>query len=263
MVTAYSGSHIQVTLHSKTKILVIMEGLESVVEPKDPYVPDVDIVFVHGLNPRGLENHGRQTWTASNGVFWPEHLLCHELPTARILLFSYNSSIRSSAADAHLSGHATNLCDRLKNVRLREEELRRPLIFVAHSLGGLLVKHALVEATLDDRYRSLKNSTHGLVFFATPHRGGENAGIAKFAANFYSAFTGQPRNNLLDSLKKKSPITEFSADQFRYQMNDYEILSFIETRKMSVKILRIFPAKKIVRCFEVPEYASLIIRSLL
>ena len=239
-----------------------MDYLESVVDPKGPYVPDIDIVFVHGLNPKGSTSHARQTWTADNGVFWPEDLLCQELPTARILLFSYNSSILNNAADAHVSGHAINLCDRLKNVRLKEEEVHRPLVFVTHSLGGLLVKRALVEAVVNPRYRCLKASTQGLVFFATPHRGGENAGVAKFAANFYSTFTGQPRNDLLDSLKERSLITELSSDQFRHQLNDYEVLSFIETRKMSVKISRVLPAKKIVRCFEVLEYASLITRSL-
>lgn len=224
-----------------------MEWLDAIVDPQHP---DVDVVFVHGLNPKGLENHARETWTYRSGdasVFWPVDLLRQELPSARILLFSYNSSILSNASSAHVPSHAINLCDRLKNRRLNEQEAHRPLVFVAHSLGGLLVKQALVEATVNPRYRCLKASTLGLVFFATPHRGGENAGVAEFAANVCSAFTGQPKNNLLDSLKEKSLITQLSSDQFRHQLNDYEVLSLIERRKMSVKISRLLPAKKIVR----------------
>ena len=46
-----------------------MEYLIPIVEPAS-VTPDVDIVFVHGLNPRGLENHARQTWTDDDsGVF--------------------------------------------------------------------------------------------------------------------------------------------------------------------------------------------------
>ncbi len=220
-----------------------MEYLDSIVEPEHP---DVDIVFVHGLNPKGLETHARQTWTDDKGVFWPRDLLHQELPSARILLFSYNSSILTNASSAGVASHASMLCDRLKNRRSKEEEAHRPLLFVAHSLGGLLVKQALVEAVVNPRYRCLKASTQALVFFATPHRGGTGAGVAEAAANVCSAFTGEPRNKLLESLKEKSLILELSSDQFRHQLNDYEVLSLVERRKMSIKIARRLPAKKIV-----------------
>ncbi|KAL8729216.1 MAG: hypothetical protein Q9181_005069 [Wetmoreana brouardii] len=220
-----------------------MQYLDPIVTPDRP---DVDVVFVHGLNPKGSETHARQTWTDHGGVFWPESLLPRELPLARILIFAYNSSILSRASNAHVASHARTLCDRLKNRRLEEQEIHRPLVFVAHSLGGLLVKQALVQAGTDPLYKCLKASTFGLVFFATPHRGGEGAGVAEAAAMVYSAVTGQPRNKLLDSLKKKSLINELSSDQFRHQMNDYEVLSFIERRKMPVKTLPFWPAKNMV-----------------
>ena len=220
---------------------IAMEYLNPIV---DPGFPDIDIVFVHGLNPKGLMNHARQTWTDNGGVFWPEVFLPQEIPSARVLLFSYNSCILSNASSANVASHATMLCDRLKNRRLKKEVIHRPLIFVAHSLGGLLVKQALVEAMVNPRYRCLKASTRGLVFFATPYRGGEGAGVAESAANVCSAFTGQPRNNLLESLRSKSLITELSSDQFRHQLNDYEVLSLIERRKMPVKLTRFAPTKK-------------------
>ena len=221
-----------------------MQFLEVIVAPEQP---DLDIVFVHGLNPKGAETHARQTWTDDSGVFWPETLLPSELPSARILLFAYNSSILGKASSAHVASHARTLCDRLTNCRRGAQEVHRPLLFVAHSLGGLLVKQALVEARIDPLYKCLKASTCGLVFFATPHRGGERAGVAKVAADICSAFTGQPRNKLLDSLKSRALITELSSDQFRHQLNDYDVLSFIERRKMAVKIHPLLPSKKMVR----------------
>ena len=221
-----------------------MQYLEPIVVPERP---DVDIVFVHGLNPKGSETHARQTWTDDReGVFWPDILLRHELPSARVLLFAYNSSILNDASNAHVASHARTLCDRLKNGRLADQEIHRPLVFVAHSLGGLLVKQALVEARTDPAYKCLKASTYRLVFFATPHRGAEGAGALEVAAKVCSAFTGQPTNKLLDSLKAKSLITELSSDQFRHQLNDYQVLSFIERRKMPVKIKPWLPAKNMV-----------------
>ena len=216
----------------------------------DPIHADVDIVFVHGLNPKGSEDHARRTWTDDGGIFWPEALLPKEVPSARILLFAYNSSILSNASNAHVASHARSLCDRLKICRLSEREVHRPLVFVAHSLGGLLVKQALVEAKANPRYHCLKASTHGLVFFATPHRGGEGAVVAEAAAKICSAFTGQPKNQLLNSLKRKSLITELSSDQFRLQLDDYEVLSFIESKKLPVKTVPFWPAKYMVSMIE-------------
>ena len=236
-----------------------MEYLDRIVDPENP---DVDIVFVHGLNPKGSEAHARQTWTNDGGVFWPESLLRQEIPTARILLFAYNSSILSNASSADVTSHARSLCDRLRNRRLAEPEVHRPLVFVAHSLGGLLVKQALVESRTNPLYTCIKASTHGLVFFATPHRGGEGAGVAEAAANVCSAFTGQPRNKLLESLKSRSLINELSSDQFRHQLNDYEVLSLIERRKMPVKINSFLPIKKMVSLMGF-ERALLIQKSLL
>lgn len=130
------------------------------------------IVFVHGLNPKGDVNHARNTWTHENGTFWPESLLPELLPTARILLFAYNSSILRNASNVPVAGHAQSLLNDVHNKRLEAKETHRPLIFIAHSLGGLLVKQALIEAQLNAKYGCLKASTYGLVFFATPHKGG-------------------------------------------------------------------------------------------
>ena len=238
-----------------------MEYLDPVVSPENP---DVDIVFVHGLNPKGSQTHARQTWTSDGdgAIFWPESLLRQEIPSARILLFAYNSSILSNASSADVTSHARTLCDRLRNRRLAEQEVHRPLVFVAHSLGGLLVKQALVESQTNPLYTCLKASTHGLVFFATPHRGGEGAGVAEAAANVCSAFTGQPKNKLLETLKSRSLINELSSDQFRHQLNDFEVLSLIERRKMPVKVHSLLPTKKMVSVTG-SEWALLIEKSLL
>ena len=94
------------------------------------------------------------------------------LSSCRLHEFSC-SHILSNASNVPVAGHAQSLLNDVNNKRLEEKEVHRPLIFIAHSLGGLLVKHALIEARLNERkYRCLKASTYGLVFFATPHAGG-------------------------------------------------------------------------------------------
>ena len=204
---------------------------------------DLDIVFVHGLNPKGQENHARTTWThngddSHRATFWPETLLPESVPSARILLFAYNSSILSNASNAPVHGHANTLLNRLYNKRREEREKHRPIIFIAHSLGGLLVKQALVEAKINPLYTCIKASTYGLVFFATPHSGGNRAGVADSAAKLCSALTGQAKNSLLETLEKASLLNEISKDHFRPQSGDYEVLTFMETHMMDVRFRR-------------------------
>lgn len=62
------------------------------------------------------------------------------------------------------------------------------------------------------------------------------AGVVEFASNLCSVLIGEPSNSLLTILKKDSLLNEISTDQFTHQLNDYEILNFYETRKMSVKV---------------------------
>ena len=217
-----------------------MEYIDVLVAPDKP---DLDVVFVHGLNPKGNENHARKTWThggdASNtGIFWPQALLPESIPSARILLFGYNSSILVNASNAPVHGHANTLLNRLHNKRREENEKHRPIIFIAHSLGGLLVKQALVEAKLNPLYTCIKASTYGIVFFATPHSGGNRASVADSAAKLCSALTGQGKNSLLETLEKASLLNEISKDHFRPQIGDYEVLTFMETRMMEVKLRR-------------------------
>lgn len=69
------------------------------------------------------------------------------------------------------------------------------------------------------------------------------AGIVNVASKVCSVLTGEPSNSLLATLEKDSLLNEISSDQFNHQINDFEILSFYETRMMDVKVRqrKIFP----------------------
>ncbi|KAG8534345.1 uncharacterized protein KY384_001189 [Bacidia gigantensis] len=103
-------------------------------------------------------------------------------------------------------------------------------------MGGLLVKQALITSKLNPRHECIRRSTYGLMFFATPHRGGNWAGLADFAANICGSVSGSPKNSLLQQLKGKSLLNEIALDQFSHQTSDYEIISYYETKMTKVKI---------------------------
>lgn len=102
----------------------------------------VDIVLVHGLM-----GHPRKTWTAKNGVFWPTELLPQTLKgtKVRILVYGYNADVYAFGGETHPSSemihqHARTLITHLSTERRSEGKERNAIVWVAHSLGGILVK---------------------------------------------------------------------------------------------------------------------------
>ena len=182
-------------------------------------------MFVHGLNPLGARDHHRKTWMHKEGFFWPEDTIIN-VAFSRVMIFGWNSAVLDDPSNAPLYEHANDLLDELHNKR--SMELRhRPLVFIAHSMGGLLVKQSLIAARLDPTHECMLQSTYGLMFFATPHRGGNWAGIADFAANIVSGIRGEAKNALLNDI---------ALDQFSHQRSNYDIISYFEIRPTRVKV---------------------------
>ncbi|KAH8790449.1 hypothetical protein F5882DRAFT_291856, partial [Hyaloscypha sp. PMI_1271] len=95
------------------------------------------IIAVHGLD--GAWN---KTWTAENGVFWLRDLIPQLVPDARVFSYGYDSRTHasSSISNQFIYDHAKALIGELVAVREETETLKRPIIFITHSLGGLVVK---------------------------------------------------------------------------------------------------------------------------
>jgi len=79
-----------------------------------------------------------------------------------------------------LHQHAQTLLATLALERQSEEVTQNPIIWVAHSLGGILVKRALelssdLQSKNSDILRSIYVSTYGLMFLGTPHTGADFA----------------------------------------------------------------------------------------
>lgn len=84
-----------------------------------------------------------QAETGGADIFWPKDLLPKDLPNCRICTWGYNvdlNLIRRDTSTATVFQHAKNLLSDLADARMSKAEKTRPLIFVAHSLGGIFVK---------------------------------------------------------------------------------------------------------------------------
>ena len=98
----------------------------------------VDIVAIHGLN-----GHHQKTWTettADGKVNWLHDFLPKQMPNARIMSYSYNSAVEFSKAAAGIKIFAEQLLEDLMARRVTQRERERPVIFICHSLGGIVFK---------------------------------------------------------------------------------------------------------------------------
>ncbi|KAF8523276.1 hypothetical protein BU17DRAFT_43899 [Hysterangium stoloniferum] len=95
------------------------------------------IVAIHGL-----DGHRERSWTAQNGKLWLRDFLPDIISTARIVTFGYDAYTRKCPAPSEqtLHNHAENFLARLSSFRVNPASTERPIIFVAHSLGGIILK---------------------------------------------------------------------------------------------------------------------------
>jgi len=107
---------------------------------------------------------------------------------------------------------------------------KRPIIFICHSLGGLVVKQALVYSQIDKLYTDIRKSTYGIVFLATPHRGSSSANLANILSNIAAAAFPGIQTQLLKTLEKDSATLGDVTDNFRHLASDFQIASFYELR---------------------------------
>ncbi|KAG8779610.1 hypothetical protein FRC16_003375 [Serendipita sp. 398] len=150
---------------------------------------DSSIVAIHGL-----DGHREQTWTAENGVVWLRDLLPDDIPNARVLSYGYDADTRSfTRTSTHtIFRHAEAFAENLSQLR-RMADPKRPIIFLAHSLGGIILKKMLVLChsdgfNTDGNLRDIYVSTFAILFFGTPHSGANGVPLAELMGRMLSVY---------------------------------------------------------------------------
>ena len=121
--------------------------------------------------------------------------------------------------------------DLLERIHIKRADCeKRPIILIGHSLGGILIKQALVNAHSNTRYTPIKQASSGLVFFGTPHAGGKDAlvSIGKLSARVATSILQNPSKDVMEALTKGSLFSDVLQESWRHQLNLYKIVSFYE-----------------------------------
>ncbi|KAK6953523.1 hypothetical protein Daesc_005828 [Daldinia eschscholtzii] len=206
----------------------------------------VDIVLVHGLN-----GDPQKTWTAKNDVFWPTDLLPTSLRDARanILVYGYNADVYSkkhgtNPSDNFIYMHAQTLVTSLTHYRKDEQTSHNPILWVCHSLGGILVKRALLysndlRSSQHEDYRSIYVSTYGIIFLGTPHTGSDLATWGTMLQAMSDAVVPrtffQSESVLLRTLKRDNETLQNINVHFLDIYQRFKILMAHENHKSDLK----------------------------
>ncbi|KAI1178951.1 hypothetical protein F4777DRAFT_41545 [Nemania sp. FL0916] len=204
----------------------------------------IDIIFVHGLG-----GHSKNTWSKNHdpSFFWPELWLPFEpdIESARIFTFGYNASWRGATKSvSSISDFAKELLFEMRFGKDSSgEDLNlgaNPIVFVVHSMGGLVAKKAYLLGLHDMNYQDVIQSVSAIIFLSTPHRGTNLAEILNrvLAASFLSS------KNFISDLNKSSPAIEELNEQFRHLAPKLSIWSFYETLATSIGPRKIMVLEK-------------------
>ena len=193
----------------------------------DPY----SVVAIHGLNPFGSETHAIDTWQdKKSGNLWLRDRIPREQPKARVFLYKYNSSPVFGTNETRFNDEANLFLECLR-LKRRREDPKRPLLLLGHSLGGILIKQAMVNALANPILRDIQEATYGLVFFGTPHGGSGDdwqTKVGEAVVGIAQSLPGRASNDVMEALKKGSSLTDTLQEAWRHQLDHYQIVTFYE-----------------------------------
>lgn len=143
----------------------------------------------------GLASHPFGSWKyrePGSDFMWLRDRLPKDVPQLRSLIYGYDTKLIKSHSFQDLDDIAWSFIASLKEIR-RSLPPPRSLVFLVHSLGGIVLKRALVLLAHHgkDEEKKILESVKGLVFFGVPHKGMR-------ISHFLAMVAKQPNKDLID-----------------------------------------------------------------
>ncbi|KAH7001010.1 hypothetical protein EDB80DRAFT_83814 [Ilyonectria destructans] len=180
---------------------------------------NVDVIAISGLG-----GHAFGSFKERNGSFmWLRDALPLDFQKARILIYGYDTRLIGSSSFQNLTDLGKALQIDIKGIR--EFSQSRPIFFIGHSLGGLVIKEAIVKLK-EEMDGPILNSTSGFLFFGVPHQGMAIESLVPLVKDY-------PNRSLLESLNKNSALLQRLEKEFSnaFGAKRPRIISFYETEK--------------------------------
>ncbi|KAM0321481.1 hypothetical protein ACHAQA_010095 [Verticillium albo-atrum] len=205
-------------------------GLTTLFAPA-PEDHKVDVVAISGLGGHAFgsfkERGGEHMWLRDG--------LPHDLtgentghPMARLITYGYASGIANSTSMQNLEDLATSFHASL--LQLASSPTTRSIIFIAHSLGGLIVKQTLItlSKSKNEEDEKLVRAVYGITFFGVPHDGMDIESLVPMVGD-------GPNRFLVESINRiNSQILSLQRRDFLLALGkegETEVVCFYETIK--------------------------------
>lgn len=181
-------------------------------------------------------------------VYWPQDLLPSEFPDARIMTYGYDADVIGTLQGDNVkmnnfTTHGQNLMVQL-NQQITDNT---PIIFVAHSLGGIIVKDALhrSKTNLNNDLKKMHSLTKCIMFLGTPHRGSDIASWSEILTKIVRLSLYDTRKKLVSSLRVDSEILEIIQSEFVKMLfkGDFRIHCFQEGRPINAVLGKVVKPK--------------------
>ncbi|KAH7123364.1 hypothetical protein B0J13DRAFT_531482 [Dactylonectria estremocensis] len=177
--------------------------------------------------------------------FWPQELLPEILPNARVLTYGYDTKIQHVTHRPVSTATIYDIAwDFLVALQAEcQDDPSRPILFIAHSLGGIVVKEMLRRSSgclsAQTHLHGIFRTTIGIVFFGTPHGGANPHGfLVHIAKKFFKAIGYEANESIINALLPNSERLRELTDCFgtMAEQRKWIIHSFQELDR--VKLLR-------------------------
>ncbi|EFI27126.1 hypothetical protein CC1G_14951 [Coprinopsis cinerea okayama7 len=165
---------------------------------------EMDIVAIHGLNGHAFDTwcwrqHAKRSWCSpreglDDSVMWFRDHPVDRIGQARAKVWVYGYNANSKR--------------------------RRPLVLIAHSMGGLVIKQAMIWGALQEdkewpHFLNVVRSIRGIMFFGAPHRGGNGVPVGRLVATLRKMVNLEARTDLIELLKKDSSTLDDLSDTWK------------------------------------------------
>ncbi|KAM0260506.1 hypothetical protein ACHAQJ_002739 [Trichoderma viride] len=132
----------------------------------------IDVIALPGLGGHAFgsfkERWGSHMWLRDSLPI-DLTLETNDQPIARVMICGYDSTVAESKSMQNIEDFAIEFRSSLQT--LANATIIRPIILIGHSLGGLIIKQALIFLSRSENEddQNLIRAIYGVVFFGTPH----------------------------------------------------------------------------------------------
>ena len=189
----------------------------------------------------GLSGHAFDTWMAETKM-WLRDILPNQFHfrSSRVMTYGYNSTlIDKREMQSRFSDFADNLLILLGDNRSTAEERARPLLFICHSMGGLVARLAVVRFNkYRHKYPGVGIGPCGFLLLSTPNAGSMVAEWSDFMVTLAGSIAGV-RQNLVKELQVLNPSHVDGVDDWSTLEEAPLVRCFCESGKTGSRQVRI------------------------